>query len=135
MALKCRVVTPDRAYFDGVVTSVVVPAIDGELGIFPRHAALIAQLGYGVLRLALPGGTTKHIALYAGFVMVQNDEVTVLAGGADDAEEIEAAAAKAELEQAKATQLQRRVPHVSEVEAEEVTAALARARARVRATS
>lgn len=85
MPLTCRVVTPDKTYYEGEAEHLVVPAWDGELAIYPRHAALIARLGHGVLR-AHPanGGAPVRIALYGGFLKVQDDQVTVLASGADE---------------------------------------------------
>ncbi len=86
MALVCRVVTPDKTYFEGEAEHVVVPAWNGELAIYPLHAPLIAQLGHGVLRVhPVGGGAPVKIAIYGGFLKVQKDDVAVLAGGADDA--------------------------------------------------
>jgi F-type H+-transporting ATPase subunit epsilon len=86
MAIVCRVVTPDKTYFEGEAEHVVVPAWNGELAIYPKHAPLIARLGHGVLRVhPVGGGAPVKIALYGGFLKVQKDEVSVLAGGADEA--------------------------------------------------
>jgi|SRR5581483_3312088 len=86
MPLTCRVVTPDKEYFSGEAEHVVVPAWDGELAIYPRHAPLIARLGHGALRVhPMGGGAPIRIALYGGFLKVQVDTLTVLASGADEA--------------------------------------------------
>src|SRR3954469_15778265 len=85
MPLTCRVVTPDKTYFEGEAEHVVVPAWDGELAVYPKHAPLIARLGHGVLRVhPAAGGTPVRIALYGGFLKVQDDQVSVLASGADE---------------------------------------------------
>ena len=39
--LNCIVVTPEETAVEAVVDSVVVPLIDGEMGILPNHAAMI----------------------------------------------------------------------------------------------
>ncbi len=81
--MRVQIVTPDNAYFDGEATRVVVPAWDGELGVLPGHAPLIARLGHGVARVDAAGGQGKVlVAIYGGFLKVQDDVVTVLAGGA-----------------------------------------------------
>lgn len=81
--MRVAVVTPDASFFDGEASAVVVPAWDGELGILPGHAPLIARLGHGVARVEAAQGQPKvRIAVYGGFVKVQDDLVTVLAGGA-----------------------------------------------------
>src|SRR4051812_43730107 len=100
MALRCKIVTPDKAFFEGEAEHIVVPAWDGELAIFPLHAPLIARLGHGVVRIhPAGGGAAVRLALYGGFLKVQDDDVTVLAGGADEAPE--PAKALADLEAAK----------------------------------
>jgi F-type H+-transporting ATPase subunit epsilon len=92
--VQVKVVTPDASYFDGAADSVTLPAWDGEIGILPKHAPLIARLGHGVARVA-EGGNTTRVAVYGGFVKVQDDVVTVLAGGAATAEGDLSAATKA----------------------------------------
>jgi F-type H+-transporting ATPase subunit epsilon len=101
--LHLRVVTPERPVFDGEADSVVVPAHDGEIGILPRHARLLAALGCGELR-AKTGGTVERFFVEGGFVQVSDDRVTVLCDRASRmadldprraADEADAAAAKA----------------------------------------
>jgi F-type H+-transporting ATPase subunit epsilon len=80
--VRVVVVTPDASFFDGQARSAVLPGWDGELGFLPGHAPLIARLGHGVARVQPETGETVRIAVYGGFVKVQDDVVTVLAGGA-----------------------------------------------------
>ena len=56
---------------------VVVPAHDGELGILPRHARLLASLGFGSLRIHEDSQVSRWF-LEGGFVQVREDLVTVL---------------------------------------------------------
>ena len=83
--MRVSLVTPDASFYDGEATKVVLPAWDGELGILPHHAPLIARLGYGVTRVH-DGKQDHHFAVYGGFLKVQDDVVTILAGGAQAAE-------------------------------------------------
>lgn len=81
--MKVSIVTPDKTLFEGEAVSAVLPAIDGEVGILPRHARLISRLGHGVARIEEKAGAPqKRVAIYGGFLKVQDDVVTVLAGGA-----------------------------------------------------
>ena len=50
----------------------MVPAVDGELGILPRHAALVAALGFGELRIEEESGKKGRFFLEGGFVQVMN---------------------------------------------------------------
>jgi F-type H+-transporting ATPase subunit epsilon len=80
--VRVQIVTPDASFFDGQARSAVLPAWDGELGVLPGHAPLIARLGHGVARVTPETGEPVRIAVYGGFVKIQDDLVTVLAGGA-----------------------------------------------------
>jgi F-type H+-transporting ATPase subunit epsilon len=75
--LQCVVVTPERAVFDEPADMVILPMIDGELGVQPGRAALIGRLGKGELRLKR-GSETKKWQLEGGFAQVRSDVVTVL---------------------------------------------------------
>jgi len=91
------VASPEGPIFEGEASAVVVPAADGELGIFPRHAPLVAALGCGELRIAVAGGEKKRYFLSGGFVQVLGERVTVLATEAEPVEELERGAVDAEL--------------------------------------
>ncbi len=75
--LQCVIVTPEKAVVDESADFVVLPMVDGELGVLPGRAALIGKLGKGELRLKR-GAETKRWALEGGFAQVRNDVITVL---------------------------------------------------------
>jgi len=79
--MRVSVITPDATFFDGEAAGVTLEASDGSLGILPGHAPLIAALGHGVTEVD-DGKDTHRVAVYGGFVKVQDDVVTVLARGA-----------------------------------------------------
>jgi F-type H+-transporting ATPase subunit epsilon len=100
--LQLEIVTPERRAYSGTVDAVVVPGIEGELGILPHHAPLISTLGVGVLRMR-SGGQEEEFAIAGGFLQVRPDKVVVLAETADMASEIDlerAQAARREAERA-----------------------------------
>ena len=76
--LHVTVITPARSVFDADATAVVVPAFDGELGVLPGHAAMLALLGTGELRVNTADGKIKHLAIRGGFLQVNHNKVTVL---------------------------------------------------------
>ena len=87
--IRCTVVTADRPLFEGTAESVVVPGPDdGEVGFLPGHAAYMAILGFGVMRVNESAGHVIRFAVYGGFVQVVKDHVTVLAKGAQKTDEI-----------------------------------------------
>jgi F-type H+-transporting ATPase subunit epsilon len=94
MPLNLEIVTPERLAYSGSVDSVQVPGSEGELGILPHHAPLVATLGAGELRIR-HGGTEEAFAVFGGFVQVLPDKVVVMAESADLASEIDLEAANA----------------------------------------
>jgi F-type H+-transporting ATPase subunit epsilon len=76
--MKASVISPERVLFDGVVSSVVAPAFDGEVGILSRHAPLVTLLGRGVLRLDGADGGTRRFEVAGGFLQVADDVVRVV---------------------------------------------------------
>jgi F-type H+-transporting ATPase subunit epsilon len=134
MALRCSVVTPDKTFFEGEAEHVVVPAWDGEMAVYSKHAPLIARLGHGVLRVhPANGGAAVKIALYGGFLKVQDDQVSVLASGADEAPQL--AKAQADLAAAHEKVAKSRPPHGTPGDFENALEAERRARARVDAAT
>jgi F-type H+-transporting ATPase subunit epsilon len=92
--LQLRVVTPERPVYQGEADAVVVPAHDGEIGILPRHARLLASLGIGELR-ARRGTKVDRFFVDGGFVQVRDDLVTVLCDRATRLEDTDLAATEA----------------------------------------
>ena len=86
--LKLTVVSPERELYSGDVDVVLAPSVYGQLGIFPHHSPLIAQLEEGSL-CARVGEEEYYFAIHGGFIHVLPDQVTVLADTAERAEEID----------------------------------------------
>jgi F-type H+-transporting ATPase subunit epsilon len=86
--LQLEIVTPERLAYSDTVDSVVLPGSEGELGVLPHHAPLLATLGVGELRIR-KGGEEELFAIAGGFVQVRPDKVVVMAETADMASEID----------------------------------------------
>lgn len=100
--LHCTVVTPERAVLDEAAESVVVPAHDGEIGILPGHARLLAKLGVGVLRVT-SGGKTRELFVEGGFVQVADNRVSVLTDFAVAPDSVDVTAAEAKVDALRGT--------------------------------
>lgn len=87
--LHLDLVTLDREVLTGACDEVVLPGSKGEFGVLPGHAALVATLGIGVMRVR-EGAKTRVFALSGGFCEVRGDVVTVLADQAEGPEQINA---------------------------------------------
>ena len=92
------VVSAEEQIFSGEAEFVVLPGIDGELGIYPRHAPLLTQIKPGAVRIKLPDQAEDELVfVQGGFLEVQPHLVTVLADTAvraKDLDEVKAAQAK-----------------------------------------
>jgi F-type H+-transporting ATPase subunit epsilon len=96
--LDIIVVSPARPIFDGEAQWVTVPALDGQLGIYPRHAPIVAALGSGLLRIG-QGGKVARFAVRGGFLKVGDNRVTVLVDSAVAEADANEAEAKRELDE------------------------------------
>src|SRR5262245_44933038 len=93
-ALQLLVVSPDRSLVDETVDEVIVPGVEGYLGVLPGHTPLLAALQVG--QLTYRQGREEHVLMIAfGFVEVLPDRVTVLARIAEKPEDIDVNRAEA----------------------------------------
>jgi F-type H+-transporting ATPase subunit epsilon len=97
--LQLDVITPERRLLSEAVDAVTVPGANGELGILPGHTPLISQLQTGVLSYT-QGGAVRRLLVSGGFVEVNADRVSVLADLAETPEEVDAARARTERDDA-----------------------------------
>lgn len=86
--LVCEIVTPEHIVYTNEVEMVVVPTIDGEIGILPLHVPLVGALKPGEVRIKY-GDTTEWFAVGAGYVQVHEDKVIILADDACIASQID----------------------------------------------
>ena len=82
--LRLRLYTPLGALLDDDVEQVTAPGAYGEIGVLPKHAALVTTLEPGVLTYT-QGLRTVRFRIGGGFAEVRDDVMTVLA---DSGEEI-----------------------------------------------
>ena len=98
------VVSAEEQIFSGEAEFVVLPGIDGELGIYPRHTPLFTQIKPGAVRIKVPGQAAEELVfVQGGFLEVQPHKVTVLADTAiraHDLDEVRALEAKKHAEDA-----------------------------------
>jgi F-type H+-transporting ATPase subunit epsilon len=97
--VELEVATPERLLVREQTTEVQVPGKNGYMGILPGHAALLGQLGSGVLDY-VAGGQRRFLAVAGGFLEVLPGHVRVLADVAERAEEIDVPRARVALERA-----------------------------------
>ena len=105
---QVHILAADRTFYDGPCVSLTVPTSDGELGILAHHSPIIAAVQPGTLRYQAPGEDVKLAAVSPGMVKVENNEVLVLVDSAERPEEIDAARAQREADEALEALLQKK---------------------------
>jgi F-type H+-transporting ATPase subunit epsilon len=97
--IRVELVTPTARLLDREVDEVRVPGAAGGFGVRPGHAHLLSSLGAGTLAL-VDGGQEERFVVCGGFVEVGPEAVAVLAAEAIPEAEVDAEAARAEIDEA-----------------------------------
>lgn len=83
MSLEVRIITPEKVFLTCETEQVILPAVNGGIGILSDHAPLVTVLEPGVVRYE-SNGTWTPAVLYGGFAEVENNQITVLVNGAEE---------------------------------------------------
>jgi F-type H+-transporting ATPase subunit epsilon len=126
--LLLEIVTPEAKAFSGEVEMVVLPGVEGELGILPMHVPLMTQLLPGEVRI-LQDGKQTELVVGTGFVEVSQTQVSILTDMAMSDAEIDEQAAEEAVKRAEARV---REKDLSSEEIAEIESALARSLAQLK---
>ena len=89
--LRVDIVTAEKVVFsEEDVDRLIVPGIEGELGVLPLHAPLLTSIQPGVLRV-VKGEEETTMAITGGFIEVRENRITILADAAERGEDIDLA--------------------------------------------
>lgn len=86
--IRLDIVTPEKLVYSKDVNMVIARATDGDLGILPGHAPLIAGLDLWPVRLLTDEGE-EYISVCGGFIEVQPTKVIILASCAELPDQID----------------------------------------------
>ena len=104
MTVHVDVVSAEASIFSGLAEFIVVPGEMGELGIYPRHTALMTRIKPGSVRIKRPDQEQEELIYVSGGMLeIQPTVVTILADTAiraGDLDEARALQAKQEAEEA-----------------------------------
>ena len=126
-----EIVTPEELLFKDEVQFVVVPEVNGELGVLRNHAPMIAALNIGIVRYTDTSGAIKKVAISGGFMEVMSNEVRILAETAERGPEIDVLRAKTSRDRAEKRLSEHDDASINMVRAQ---MSLARATARLKAS-
>jgi F-type H+-transporting ATPase subunit epsilon len=97
--LQLEIATPDRLVLSESVDEVVLPSVEGSMGVLPGHAPLLARLDAGEVSYRI-GNVRKYLAVSGGFAEVLRTRVDVLAETAERAEDIDVERARSSKQRA-----------------------------------
>ena len=82
MALNVSLVSAERAVWNGEATLVVAKTVEGEIGIMAGHEPLLAILAQGEVRITRADGGKVLANAQDGFLSMEGDDLTIVAGNA-----------------------------------------------------
>ncbi len=98
--IRLEIVTPEKFAYAQEINILEGPAVDGEIGILPRHAPLVTCLKTGILKVTKDGERTK-IAISDGFMEVKPEQINVIVRTAELPHQIDIERAKAAQQRAR----------------------------------
>ncbi len=126
--LKLEIITPQAKILSEDADFVQIPAVEGDMGIFPQHETTVTEIKAGEL-LITRQGRVEAMAIGEGFVEIRPDSVAILTDGAVSEKDIDEAKAEAAVKRAEEL-LKSNTLQGEELEATQ--AALARSLAQIR---
>ena len=82
MALTVNLVAADHEVWSGEASLVVAKTVIGEIGIMTGHEPILGVLAAGEVRITLEDGNKIIANAQDGFLSVESDVVTIVAGNA-----------------------------------------------------
>jgi F-type H+-transporting ATPase subunit epsilon len=126
--ITLEMVTPEKVAWSAPADFVVLPALEGEMGVLPGHAPFLVQLAPGEVRVT-EKGEVKSFAVSGGFAEVKDGVVSLFAETAEMSNAIDVERARQSLERSKAEVVK---PGLDATTLAEIEASIRRAQVRLR---
>jgi len=98
--LQVVVVSPARTVFEGAASHLRIETVRGSMGVWPRHADIVAALGVGPMVIhSVASKGAENYAVWGGFLKVGGNKCTVLVDRAAKADEVDSEAVRKELDE------------------------------------
>lgn len=82
MPLSVHLVSAESEIWSGEASLVVAKSVEGEIGFMAGHEPVLAILAEGQVRVTQPDGTKVIANAEDGFISMQDNTLTVVAGNA-----------------------------------------------------
>ncbi|MDT8398163.1 MAG: F0F1 ATP synthase subunit epsilon [Pseudomonadales bacterium] len=93
MTMHCDIASAEDRIFSGLVEYLVAAGSQGDLGIYPGHAALLTALIPGPVRIVKQNGQEEIFYVSGGYLEVQSGTINILADTAVRAHDVDEAVA------------------------------------------
>ena len=80
--MQLEILTPEHKVYSCPVYGIQLPGVNGSFEILDNHAAMIAALGKGKMKVLVDKHNTEVYEIAGGFVEVLNNKASVLIEGA-----------------------------------------------------
>jgi|TARA_A100001037_G_C15120835_1_gene623727 F-type H+-transporting ATPase subunit epsilon len=87
--VEFELVSPEKLLLSREVDMVVVPGVEGDIGVLPQHSPTITTVRPGTIVVYEGGAITDRIFIAGGFAEVSDNRCTVLAEEAMPVEELD----------------------------------------------
>jgi F-type H+-transporting ATPase subunit epsilon len=125
--LKLEIVTPGAVVYSQDVSMVTLPAVGGQIGVYPCHVPLLTRIEPGEI-IVRKNDSDEFLAVGEGLVEIMGDHVSIVTDMAVAAKDIN----EAKAEEARQRAIARLRDKVSDEEVATVNAALAKSLAQLR---
>jgi len=125
--LKLEIVTPTAVVYSKDVHMVTLPAVDGQIGVYPHHVPLLTRVVPGEI-IVNRGGEDEFLAVGGGLVEITADAVSIVTDMAIAARDID----EAKAEDARQRAAARLRDKIGDEDVATVNAALARSLAQLK---
>lgn len=100
--LQCEIVTPESKLYSDEVNFVVIPASEGEMGIYSKHEPVVTTLKAGTVRVTeTEGQEPVRYIVAGGYAQIEANRVIVLADHAAALQELDETAIKVHIDDLK----------------------------------
>ena len=125
--LKLEIVTPDAVVYSEDVNMVTLPAMEGQIGVYPLHVPLMTQIVPGEI-IVIKEGRESFLAVGEGVVEITANRVAIVTDMAIAADHID----EAKVEEARQRAAARLKDKLSDEEVATINASLARSLAQLK---
>lgn len=89
VSFSLNITTPEKVFFDGETTQIIVRTTEGDIGVLANHTRLVASLPSGPLKVKQEDGSWRTAAVSTGLLKVGENKVSILANAVEWADEID----------------------------------------------